>query len=296
MDVGLNLVPVNNQNNVITTNIYSLPRDVFTLIFSYLEKKDIQSMVCVSRQLKVMGLYATSNSQTTAIYKFVLTFITGLNPDQCPSEVKSFIEISQNITSISFASLQLLKKYILKERETLINVIKKMDPIDVIELKTVKRPHFMENIFQLASLEVRIDAAKDLPDIIQKASTLRGICRELTRFDSVDRAIEVAGLIPDVTERGFVLRDISKALTESGSIERAIKVAGLIPDVTERGFALRDISKALIKGGNIDKAMEVAGLIPDVTERGFALTDISEALIKGGNIDKAMEVAKLISD
>ena len=274
-----------------------LPQELFDEIFSYLGKNDMQAAACVNRSLRGRIQEVANYNELASIKKFILVLIQKLNAEIFAVQRGLLVGISQNITFQEFKILRLLKEYILQVKVQLIEVIKTLDEETSNDLKPhLQFPHFMENIFELAKFERRIDVANLLPNVFLRAHSLENISLSLAYAGNIDRAIIVAQSIPREFNGESSLVDISLSLIRAGNIDGAIIVAQSIASEFVRRRSLGNISKALAHAGNIDRAIIVAQSILDEIVGNRALGDISRALIQAGNIDGAIHVAQSIPD
>ena len=260
-----------------------MPQELLEIVFSDLSKYDLQALSSVSKSMRERVLEVANVNEPRSIKKFINSIIQNLDEQLYSGQIELLVGIKKNIHIHQFKDLLQLKGYILDLKQQLIDVIKTLDE-DFFNLD-VQLPHFMEDIFELARFEKRIDNAYLIPNEYHRSSAFSEISSALTSAGNIDRAIEIAGLIPSEFSRSDALGEISSALTSAGSIDRAIEIAELIPNEYDRDKAFGEISSAFISIGDIDRAREIAKLISDESERIWAFSVVQDALLLAANID-----------
>ena len=271
-----------------------MPQELLEIVFSDLSKYDLQALSSVSKSMRERVLEVANVNEPLSIRNFIKSIIQNLDEQLYSGQIELLVGIKKNIHIHQFKDLLQLKGYILDLKQQLIDVIKTLDE-DFFNLD-VQLPHFMEDIFELARFEKRIDNTYLIPNEYHRSSAFDYISKALTSAGNIDRALEIAGLITKGYVKDGAFIDIAISLTSAGNIDRALEIAGLITTKISRSDAFGIISRALTSAGNFDRALEIARLISDQCGRSGAFGIISIALASARNIDRAIEIAGLISD
>ena len=274
------------------SRIERVPQELLEIVFSDLSKYDLQALSSVSKSMRERVLEVANVNEPLSIRNFIKSIIQNLDEQLYSGQIELLVEIKENIHIHEFKDLLQLKGYILDLKQQLIDVIKTLDE-DFFNLD-VQLPHFMEDIFELARFEKRIDNTYLIPNEYHRSSAFDYISKALTSAGNIDRALEIAGLITTKISRSDAFGIISRALTSAGNFDRALEIARLISDQCGRSGAFGIISIALASARNIDRAIEIAGLISDEYHRSRAFSVISSALNSAGNNERSSKKAGLI--
>ena len=241
-------------------------------IFSYSKQDDLQAIIRVNKKFKDTAIRIFSSNELIPIKNFIQVTIQWLDERKFHRQKDSLIEILDSIASPSFVSLVLLKQYILKVKEQLIEVIKTLEFDPRVKLRdhmkvSTDLPELMEDIFELSIIEERIARANLISDEDNKVEAFREVFRDLEKICDSDRALAIAKIVPEGYIRDSAFASISLALVSADKLEKALAIAEIIPEGEIRDRALREIAQALARADKLEEASDIALTITDEGER-----------------------------
>ncbi len=208
----------------------ALPREIISMIFSYLNPKDIQSASVVNRHWNDLSIYTAKHKQSCRIKAFAK--FLGENLPEVPKREQLF-SIAKDNQILDAENLKQIKSSIYTTRKRFVELLKDLDIEYLNNLEKspeyIIKPIFFENIFDLAT-SAKINQIDQTFDDDQKAFTLWTISEKLTESKHMKNAIAAANMIPDTFVKTPILIEISMALKQSGNFEKAIEVANMMPD------------------------------------------------------------------
>lgn len=143
------------QSNAVTEQstlqLKNLPPELKAKIISYLEPRDLRALACVNKELNDLVIKIEASS----INNFIQRLDQHLEKELFQKSLLA--KISQSCVT----NLSLLETYRLEKKEQLINVIKTLDEQTVNNLKKIRPPKFMEDIFELSVDEKMLLVLKD---------------------------------------------------------------------------------------------------------------------------------------
>ncbi len=275
-----------------------MPEEVIDKIVSFLDKNSLQVFVASNQDLSGRVQSSANSVKPLSIQNFIEDLNGKLaGKGDFSSQIASLTKIREALNpdklSNNPANLLRLRENILSVKAQLIGVIKKLG-VEVLKNLTgqIKRPEFMEDIFELATREAEIDAANLLNEP-EKGRALVSISNALLEAGKIEDAHQVAMLISGEHHKGIALASISVALARTDKIDAAHQVAMSISSEQHKGIALASISRALLKAGKIEDAHRVAMSISNEECKAGALVSISNALLDAGKIEETLR--KLIA-
>lgn len=289
-----------------------LPFSVFAEIVSFLDPSDLGGVICGNSRLKVAVIHACCINQLSLVAAVIQSI-----------QIPRFSSFPNRVVSLALqmSDLMQLRKHLLQMKQDLVGEMKLLKkPI----LRSCTPPLLMDNIFELAELERRVEEVSKKDNQEEQDQVFRESSRGLIRIKEVDRAVEVAQSIVDGVLRREALGEASEAFFNNGQWEKGVQIGRLISDdvflslidhclddgrpIEAVSFALRIFDEALkgeslqriiavfLEQGEWDQSIRVAHRISDSGIRNMVFWNISRSLAYNAQFNRAIEVAYLLSN
>jgi tetratricopeptide (TPR) repeat protein len=275
-------------------------------ICSFLQSRDLEVFVCLSKHLSCTGIKAANYQQSMLVKVFLSSAIEWFaQRERFSVQIPKLTMLKEKIESPNVPNLKELKKSLVNVvKQDLVPALKTVPKLKVAKALTdCKAYDLLADVALLADFERRIDAASSIPTLRQKSDALIVVCQDLLEAGNYDRARQLAIYMPFMRDKGAVLKDISVALLNAGKIEEAVVVLNEIIGCAKL-LGVTDFSdciKGLREKGEIEKAEEIiqqsehaAQGIPDCQEQIAAFRSVSQCFARVGIFDKAIALAQQI--
>ena len=241
----------NNENN--ESPIKVLPYNVFKLILSILEPKDLYSTCLISKKWNIASIEVARGREFSVLTKFI-NFLTDklidVLTDQQKETLSSLKGEKKILEAVNLNGIKSSRKEFEEMvAKVLIDVKDEYGPIGVIPGAEVHR-----RAFHLAHINFFIGVANKCADA-DKVASLRFVYHLFAHYWLIDEGIEFARSRGE-TDRG--LMDFCNAFIDQKSFDKAIKVAEKITCINSRDSTLLKIGMLLSARGRLGKAEEVA--------------------------------------
>lgn len=228
------------KNRKKETTFQSLPNNILTLIFTYLNWEDLNKTAQTSKKFHQINKDTLKNNINNIIFKLS-------KKSNEVDQIKSLRGVSSSLEKKTSYS----DKSILNLKVQLISILSSLDSDILLELSQDCSPSIYEDVFDIAN---QVNASE---------SSIKKIAEEFINNKEYNKAILTYHLMPDESDKNHSLYEITTYLASNKLYSKAHTTAHLISDPAKRGFALYKISEFLTVRGDTKKATEMKNEIPN---------------------------------
>lgn len=276
--------------------------DIFQIVLSNLQPKDIQATAFVNRQWNKISISTAQNILN--LNRNFACFLGNHLPQEYPTQRERLLAIGNKV--IICDNLLSAKSSIDKLKEGVIIVLQEFGKEDIKKIeelvKHVVKPYFFEHIFDLVKIyrkmkEVNYDSIlsrkdEDQEGVAMWCNLFDDIGNDLTSDINCEKVMEIIYSMPEKKYHSIAHYELAEHLQMKNE-EMALKLAKSIPDKVLRTSALSDLSENL---DDPEIALEAASLLHDTGGYSSSLETVVMKFVRAGEIQRAIEIADSIPD
>ena len=185
----------------------------------------------------------------------------------------------------------------IKEKESAIDLIKKLLKIKKVSQKAITGRHFLVDLYEMLIQEADLEQANYIISTIEdqkiKNRVWLALAVKFAKAGKTAEALSIWGKVV-VKELGFFPVDFIYELTYQGNLKDAIFLVEDYGSKKDKDSAWGRVAEALAGRGELDKALEMAEKIKHHFNKETALKAIAREYVKEGLIADALGLQKLL--
>lgn len=286
--------------------ILDLPIELHGHICKYLNLRDIQNLVCTTKELCDLTLKEANRNQLVALRIFMETIGSKLVP-ACPEQIALF-DLQDQLLEQEVVPLSKLKNKIMMLKDQMIDILSTLDQSVLNDLSEINPPSFCEKVVAIAAIVASIFILNSeeasyfyLFEDDPRLAALSEGCLDLIRNREDERVLNIINAIVDKGLQTWIVNEMVETFIKNSEFEQAVKAINLLHAKQAQANFLGKIVSVLIKKGDILQALKIAKAMPNPdnleaarVQRALALRNIAKALTRKGEFEQAAEISKMI--
>lgn len=278
------------------------PDELLQTIFSFLDEANLSELkhhINNKRwRTQIIGTIITEQSKRIKNFKnfiFEKLHMTEENGEL----IKKHKELFEKVAPSSNSTLDDLKSTLSKMKRELLESLKQMNEMSILEVhkfcRENKMPKGFENFAKLLELHNELNKTYLQPDNPIKFMRMNKISKELASEGEIEKSLEIAKNL-DQFFKQICFKNIVLAQIRRNEIKQAFEIRAMIPELIEQITLLDQMSSELVKKNGLEKTIVLLKKSLDEADQSACISTIVKLLLEGGDFKKSFEVSQVIPE